>query len=226
MKFMKEALFCRDLPLFQEKSQTKIIMQTRGKQRDTIFIFSKKQGTNFSPPTEKSWLKNICEMAVQHINFLACSRKKDIVKPYLWFYTVVYTTDIKYFQKVAQHQGHSSSIPLQLSQTLCHWWMPLKNVKPAIYVTPPKLHWVSIVGKFRPKNRAKPATSRDLAGSWENNISSRRSWDKKPGFFKIESSPREGKEVSLENFLIKLQNTSQVVIYTVCQLLPFLQMLQ
>lgn len=106
-------MFCRDFLLLEEKSQTKIIMQRSGKQQNTSLIFSKKQGTDFSPP-KKSWLEHIWEIAVQQINFLACSRKKNYSK------NKFYTTDIKYFQKVTQHQGHSISIPLWLSQTLCH----------------------------------------------------------------------------------------------------------
>lgn len=65
MKFRKEATFCRDFPLLEEKSQTKkTVMQRNGKQQNTTLIFSKKQATDFSLP-KKSWLKNIREMAVQ-----------------------------------------------------------------------------------------------------------------------------------------------------------------
>lgn len=123
-------------------------MQTSGKQQDTTFILPQKQDTIFSPrPPKKRVGWKTCEMAVQHINYLACSRKKRYSK------NKFYTTDTKYFQKVAQHQGHSISIPLWLSQMLCLW----KNVKPAIYVAPPKLHWISTVGKccFVPRTEQK-----------------------------------------------------------------------
>lgn len=82
MKFRKETIFCRDFLFLKEKKPSKNYNAKKWQAvRNTTLIFPKKQDTDFSPP-ERTWLKNICEMAVQHINFLACSSFKKIILYY------------------------------------------------------------------------------------------------------------------------------------------------
>lgn len=51
MKFRKEAVFCRDFLLLEEKGQMKIVMQGSSKQQDKHL--SKEKGTNFYPPQKR-----------------------------------------------------------------------------------------------------------------------------------------------------------------------------